>query len=156
MRRRRYGGAGLPALALAVMMAGCGDDSGTPPDPGPDPALEPFVGTWEADSLVVTSSGDSTIVVNVIDEGGTLTLNITEGGNYTLTLAYAGSPIISIGTVTVEGDVIISRPSGGGPPEPLTYDFPSSDRLVLSGGISFPFTSATPTPGELYTEMFLR
>ena len=140
--------------AVTAALAGCGDDPPTVVDPD-DPLLQPFVGTWEADSLVVTSTGDSIIVADVIARGGTLTWNVQPSGAFTLTLVYAGSPLVVIGQAQAFETAIVTTPTVG-PPESYAYEFLAADRLVLEGGIVFPFTSGAPTPGELYTEMVRR
>lgn len=149
----RFASQGIAIFLALSTLAACGDDPVVGVGVEPDPLLEALVGTWEADSLVVTSSGDSTIVVDVLEAGGTLTLNIQRSGGYTLTLAYAGTPLVDIGQLDVFETVIVSRSSTGSDPEPLSYLFLGDDRVRLQGEIAFPFTSGTPTPGEIYTEL---
>ncbi len=55
--RSRLGGMGL---TLLLVLGACGDSS--PTDVAvPDPAVEPFVGNWDATEFIVTSVADESI-----------------------------------------------------------------------------------------------
>ena len=54
----------LKAVVLAVLISACGDEPA-----GPDPLLAPFVGSWEATALVLTSPLSNLASVDLIELG---------------------------------------------------------------------------------------
>jgi hypothetical protein len=103
----------------------------------PDPAVEPFVGDWEASEFVVTNLADPDQTVDVTD-GGSFTLNVQPSGQYTAILDFPDSPTPGVeqGRLTVVGNSVRLSPLVG---DPITsaYAFEGSDRLVLDGPTAF-------------------
>ncbi len=67
-------------LALAAFSAACAPGE-TPVAPSANPLLEPFVGTWDATVLTIRSVADTSIVVDLL-ENGVSYISIYESGNY--------------------------------------------------------------------------
>lgn len=147
-------------VALLTAVAACGGTT----DPAPvedDPAIEPFVGTWDAGVLTVTSDADTTIVADLIEIDGAFTLNVQPSGQYTAQLAFPPAdslgiePFIEIGQMTVTDGFLTLRPTT--PPGPAVsseYTFVSDDVLRVVGPTDFDFNlDGDPDPAELYIEM---
>lgn len=139
--RRRWS-ARLACIALTVAVAACGGDD--PVVPEPDEAIEPFVGTWDADVYTMTSVEDPSVVADVIGIGGSFTLNVQPSGTYTATLVFTdGENTLSfgeIGELTVGSGFITLRPTQP-PADPSTaeYTFLSAEHLRLEGPSEFDF-----------------
>lgn len=151
----------LAALALVA----CGGGDTTPVEPTPDPAVEPFVGTWDAETLTVTSTAaDTSIVADLIDIGGSFTLNVQESGQYTAQLAFAATdslgidPFVEIGRLSVSGDFVTLDPeTPPGDPVASEYAFLADDLLRLEGPTEFDFNlDESPDPAILLIELRLR
>lgn len=149
MRRRwRSGGAVLAALLLS----GCGSDS-----VGPDPALAPFVGDWDATKLVITSVANPQIKPDLIALGASFRLNVQPSGQYTAVLIYAQQASTEIGQLSVSGNTLT-----------LSRDFPTrttsnaiyvlaGNRLTLDGDTEFDFNlDGTPEPAIAHFELLRR
>ena len=65
------------ALAL-ILIAGCGDDA-----TGVD--ADDIAGTWTATAIVFTQTAAPMTVVDIVDEGASLTLLLGADGSYTFT-----------------------------------------------------------------------
>src|SRR5262245_5217531 len=122
---------GMAAGALAA--AACGSD---PVEI--DPAVAPFVGTWDA--VVMTATGDSppNTVIDILGAGGTFWISVEPSGQYTATLAFLG-PHVELGDLTVESSSGLTLHPLGGDPAPTTYVFAKADSLVLDGATRFDF-----------------
>lgn len=135
-------------MALAAVAGACGGD-----DPvEPDPAVAPFVGTWDADSLTLTNVAEPATVANVLDFGSFF-VRVEPSGQYTATLEVFGSPEVQIGQLTVSGSTMTLTPSvpAGEPPSTSTYTFVSDDYLVLEGPTDFDFNlDGTDEAAEAY------
>jgi hypothetical protein len=156
MRRSRNVRSAILAL-LALSVAACGND----PVTGivDDPAVEPFVGTWDARAFTVTADADTTIVADLL-LNGSFVVNIQPSGTYTGTLIYGGlSPIVEIGKITVADGFVTLRPNQASPcpPSPQPYEFTNPDYLILGPGPTcFPFRPGELDPGQAYIELELR
>ena len=143
-------------LMLAFTAGACGGSGTGIEPPEEDPAVEPFVGRWDADSLVVSSTNDTT-VVNLIEIGGAFTLNVEPSGQYTATLAFAATdslgiePFVEIGQMTVGDGFITLRPqTPPGAPASSEYTFLADDLLRLEGPTEFDFNlDEEPDPATL-------
>jgi hypothetical protein len=136
-------------LLSAGVLGGCGGDNG----PEVDPAVAPFVGTWDADSLAVTNDADTTVVANVLDFGSFF-ITVEPSGQYTATLTVNGSANPQIGQLTVNNaNTLTLTPSfpSGEPPATSSYVFLSGDYVVLEGPTDFDFNlDGTPEPAQAY------
>lgn len=149
MRRswKRLVGLGM----LVALWGACGGDGPTGPEV--DPAIAPFVGTWDADVFTVTSTADTSIVADLL-ENGSFTINIQPSGTYTANLDFGGVPLSEIGTMSVAGGYITLRPNGGdvatGP-----YAFAGEDYLKVGPApTDFDFNlDGDPDPATVYWEV---
>ena len=90
------------AAALVTLLLGA--CRGNPS--GPDPALEPFVGEWNATSLVLTSVANPQVHPDLIALGAAFKLDVQPSGQYTAILIYALQASTEIGTITVSGNTV--------------------------------------------------
>lgn len=124
-------------VLLALGAAACGGSDPTGVEP--DPAVEPFVGTWEASTFEITSAADPTLMYDIL-EGGAFTINVQPSGQYTATLEYPGflAPVTEFGRMTVGATTLTLDPSTG-PPVTSSYVFDGPDRVTLEGPTEFDF-----------------
>ncbi len=147
-RRRAWGG----AILTALLLAGCGGES-----VGPDAAIAPLVGDWDATSLILTSVANPQVNPDLVALGASFRLNIQPSGQYTAILLYAQQSSTEIGTLSVSGNVIT-----------LMRDFPSKatsaavfalagDRMTMDGDSEFDFNlDGTPEPALAHFELVRR
>lgn len=130
-RPRRWG----VSAALALALSGCGDSGSA--GPVLDPAMEPFVGTWEATEFIVTSVADPDERIDIL-AGGSFTIVVEPSGQYTATLDIEGLPVpgVEFGQATVDGSSIILDPEEG-PTAASTFVFDGPDRVTLEGSTEF-------------------
>jgi hypothetical protein len=122
------------ALTVALTAVACGGDD--PLVVQTDPAVAPFVGTWDAVDFTVTNDADTTTVPADLLKNGSFTINIQPSGLYTATLVLGAlNPFVEIGQLTVSGSVLTLTPTGGPGPCPASsvFEFPDTDTLVLDG-----------------------
>jgi hypothetical protein len=150
-RGARLGSGGPWAwLAFVLLALGCGGDGGTGPDPV-DPALEPFVGSWEASSFELTNPANPTDFVDVMD-GGSFSLNVQPSGQYTAILSFPDLPTpgVEIGQLSVIGTSVRLSPQGG-QAATSSFEFDGADRLILDGPTEFDWNrDLQPDPAEAY------
>ncbi|MDX1648037.1 MAG: hypothetical protein R3304_12895 [Longimicrobiales bacterium] len=157
MRRRRLE---VGMIMLLVAGVGCGGGPDVT-EVEPDPAIQPFVGTWDAETMTVTSVADTSIVADLIDAGGAFTLNVQESGQYTAQLSFAATdsagiePFVEIGRMTVFDDFITLSPTTPpGDPVSSEYEFVEDDFLRLEGPTDFDFNlDGTTDPAVLLLEL---
>ncbi len=156
--RARFSNYAIVAM-VAVAASACGDGTTTPiTDP---PEIEPFVGLWDAEEFRVTSDADSSIVADLIEIGGSFTLNIEASGTYTAQLSFTATdslgiqPFVEIGQMSVAGGFVTLRPTvPPGSPASSAYTFVREDFLRLVGPTEFDFNlDEVPDPAELFTEL---
>ncbi len=136
-------------LLTTLALAACGTDP-----VGPDPAIAPFVGDWEATKMVVTSLANPEVSLDLIEFGATFTVNIQPSGQYTAILIYTQQASTEIGTISVSGNTLT-----------LHRDFPSAstsasiyalsgDSLTLDGETEFDFNlDGTPEAAVAHIEL---
>ncbi len=139
-------------LALLLAVAACGGSS--PSDVAtPDPAVEPFVGDWDATEFVVTSVADEGTFFDLIDATGLFTLNVQPSGAYTATLFIPDEmqqPSVENGTLSVVGAAIRLNPAQGASAT-SAYEFDGPDVLILDGPTEFDFNfDGTSEPATLH------
>jgi hypothetical protein len=144
---------GWTAWTLAVLMAahisGCGSES-----TGPDPALAPLVGAWDATRLRLTSVANPQVIVDLIELGAAFRLDIQPSGQYTAILLYAQQTSTEIGTLSVSGNTLTMRrefPSVSTSAAVFTL---AGNRLTLDGDSEFDFNlDGTPDPALAHFEL---
>lgn len=144
----------LGSVCAVLVLAGCG---GSSTEVEIDPAVEPFVGTWDAVVFTVTSTEPppNTVVVDVLTLGA-FWIAIEPSGTYTATLEFPGAPP-EIGKLTIESSAQLTLRPNGGDPAPSTYVFAASDSLVLDGGTEFDFNlDRVDEPGQAHIELLRR
>jgi hypothetical protein len=109
-------------FVLVVTLLGCSDGTVTA-----NASVADLVGDWTATRFQVTNKSNPTQSPELIhDLGAQFTLDVQPSGQYTAILAYQGTPITELGTLTIDqGDLVFE----------VTY--PASDtnrsRLTLAG-----------------------
>ncbi|MBM4183402.1 MAG: hypothetical protein FJ207_04150 [Gemmatimonadetes bacterium] len=148
MRDRMARGARVAWVLLAT--GACGTEA-----VGPDPALEPFVGTWDAVVFNVTADAPPNPVANLLTLGR-FWISVEPSGQYTATLEWLGG-FAEIGQLTVQNSTTLVLDSNTGPPAPSTYLFAMTDSLVLDGATEFDFNlHGTDEPGQAHMELVRR
>lgn len=143
------------AIVMAAVGTACGGDQGT--DVNPDVA--PFVGTWVADSLTVTSAANDTVIANVLDSvfGGSFSITVEPSGQYTATLTVLGQANPEIGWLSIINASTLSlTPTfpAGRPVATAAYAFEGDDDLVLDGDTEFDFNrDGTPEAAFAHFEL---
>lgn len=133
---RGWGSRWVGALvsALLLVWTGCGGSTLQP-----DPAIAPFVGTWDAVVFTVRSDADPAIIVDVLSIARFF-IHIEPSGQYTATLQFPGvSP--EVGQLTVIGSTIRLDPAtpADAPTVTASFVFVRDDYLILDGPTSFDF-----------------
>lgn len=145
MRQRMRGWVGW-ALMLFVA-AGCGKDA-----IAVDPAVQRFVGTWDAVDFTVT--GD-TIVVDVLTLGP-FWISVEPSGQYTATLEFLGG-FAELGQLSVQNSTTLTLDPSDGPPAPSAFVFATADSLILDGATEFDFNlDGTEEPAQAHIELVRR
>ncbi len=122
---------------LAVLLSACGGD-----DPlEADASIEAFVGDWRATSLVLTSSFNADLSVDLIELGSSFDLNVQPSGHYTAILVFAGQGQTEFGQLSLSGPstVILNREFPTPSQDISTFTFEGPDRLILDGDTEFDF-----------------
>jgi len=125
-------------FALLWSAAACGDTQDGPVVP--DAQVAPFVGDWIAEELVLTNAANPDVVVDLIAQGATFTLNVQPSNQYTGVLAIAGQASTEFGKVSVAGPTMTLHrefPTPG--TTPGTFEFFGPDRFTLDGDSEFDF-----------------
>jgi len=139
------------AIVAAALVAACGDDTSV----NVDPTVAPFVGTWVADSMTVTSDADPPQVANVLDFGSFFVV-VEPSGQYTATLEVLGQSSPESGRLTVTGSTITLTPTfpPGRSPAVADYEFVADDFLILDGSTEFDFNGdGTPESAQAHIEL---
>src|SRR3954463_14934011 len=109
----------LLPLSLTVLLLGCSDEAITA-----NPSIANLVGDWQATRFQVTNKANSAQSPELIhDVGAQFTLDIQPSGQYTAILAYQGTPITELGTLSIDqGDLVFN----------VTYPSAESSRSRLT------------------------
>jgi hypothetical protein len=147
----------LIALA-ALIMAGCGGDSGTPP---PSSDLERMAGSWQGIEFRLTSQQAPIRTFDLIDADGTFRLDIQASGRYAATLTLGGEIAVESGRFELSGNQFTQTPTNPpGPPVTGTWTMANDNSLTLSGIIEFDFDpgdgTANPEPADALIVMVRR
>jgi hypothetical protein len=121
-------------LLLVLVSLSCSDD-GTEPQAD----LAPLVGTWQANTLLLTNQANPSVSVDLVEEGADFILSILSTGQYSASLSAFGIANTEVGTITVSGnEATITPTSPVGPPIVSIWSFQGS-ALVLDGESVFDF-----------------
>jgi hypothetical protein len=126
-------------VIAATIAASCGGDSGgsggTPASPS---TVATLVGTWKATKAEYVSTANSSVRVEVVAQGTTLTLTLESAGTYTERIVDPGQEgQTTTGTWSATQDIMTLKPTG------VTWDIQfdmtlSGTTLTLNGGhVSF-------------------
>lgn len=147
-RRTIWGG----AMLLALLVAGCGGEA-----VGPDVALAPLVGDWDATRLVLTSVANPQVKPDLVALGAAFRLNVQPSGLYTAILLYAEQSSTEIGTLSVSGTTLTMRrdfPSRSTSAAVFTI---SGSRMTMDGDSKFDFNlDGTSEPALAHFELVRR
>jgi hypothetical protein len=139
-------------FAMVALGGACGGD-----DPvEPDPAVAPFVGTWQADSLTISALPPDMTVANILGVGGSFFITVESSGQYTASLEILGQSSPEIGQLTVlSGSTLRLTPTTPpGPSVVATYFFARPDSLILDGPTEFDFNNdGTPEDAQAHFEL---
>jgi len=145
-RMRRAAGVGLVAVGLGAC--------GTEPT-GPDPAIEPFVGTWDAVVFTVTGDAPPNEVADLLQLGN-FWISVQPSGQYTATLEWLGG-FAEIGQLSVQNSNTLTLDATNAPPAASTYVFATADSLVLDGATEFDFNlDGTDEAAQAHMELVRR
>ena len=145
-RLRRCVGVGCVAAAVTA----CGSDP-----VAVDPAVAPFVGTWDAVAFTVTGDAPPNTVADLLTLGS-FWISIEPSGQYTATLEWLGG-FAELGHLTVQSTSSLTLDPSNGPPAPSTYVFATADSLILDGATEFDFNGdQTDEPAQAHIELLRR
>ncbi|MGD8281298.1 MAG: hypothetical protein PVF69_09095 [Gemmatimonadota bacterium] len=148
-RRARRAATAVLYIVMSVGVAACGSESGT----DVDPAVAPFVGTWDATVLTLSNG---VVTADILGSGGSFFITVEPSGLYTATLEAFGSPAVEIGQLSVSGSTLTLTPTQppGQPAATSDYEFQSDDYLVLDGTAEFDINSdGTPETVDAHFEL---
>lgn len=138
----------LLSSLLLLFALGCSEDPTGPKE------LEPFVGVWDANELVMTNQANPSVEVDLIQEGASFTLSVLANGQYAATLTFLGQGTSEMGTIKVSGSQITITPTQPeGPPLVATWSF-LGENLVLDGESEFDF-NLDGTPEASFSHIVL-
>ena len=142
---------GVATVLVVVLTGACGED---PIEA--DPAVTPFVGTWDADSLTLISDASPPDTANLLTFGSFF-ITVEPSGQYTATLTVLGQPSPEIGQLgVVNGSTLTLTPSfpAGRPVGTSAYVFQADDYLILDGPTEFDFNlDGTAEPAQAHFEL---
>jgi hypothetical protein len=141
----------LPLCLVAIGLVGC---SGHDPVSA-NASVASLVGDWQATRFQVTNKANPAQSPELIhDLGAQFTLDVQPSGQYTAILAYQGTPITELGSLSVEqSDVVfhVTYPSSETSRSHLTL---TSGRMTLDGDTEFDFNNdAKPDPATAHIEL---
>jgi hypothetical protein len=76
----------LSAVLILFFATSCGEDDSELVKEGGDFAISELVGTWEATSAFFGSDANANVSVDIIEDGGSLSLTVQSSGTCTLTI----------------------------------------------------------------------
>ncbi len=130
---------GLGAL-LGVAAVGCQENNQILEA---DAEIIALAGTWNVAVFEYTSATEPPVVRDLIQEGGSATLDLRNNGSYTLTVVPAGGqPDVTNGFMVVEGSVILVSDTSV-PGETTAYDlsFDSETMTLVTTEVGFDFNN---------------
>jgi len=131
----------LGMATLAVMLVACGGTDEVPPFEV-DEAIQPFVGTWDAEVFTVTSEATPTRVFDLFDPivTGSFDLKVEPSGFYTAILVFGGIPLVEMGQLSVNDGFVTLRPNAPGASAATSaFTFFEASYLQLLGPTEFDY-----------------
>ena len=147
------------AIAAAAACGGGGDDGGSPttPPPGIDPGdLTPVIGSWTADSIVVSPKANPAVSREIVSADGVVfTFVVESSGAYRATLNAFGQSSQETGTLRVSGDRLFFTVQSPLPGSSSGTFSRQGELLVMLGDLVLDFNQ-DGTPDDLSTRFVLR
>ena len=141
--RRTISPAAMLIALAAIIVPGCGGDSGTPPVSGD---LERMAGSWQGTEFRLTSQQAPIRTFELIGAGGSFRLDIQASGRYAATLTLGGEIGVESGRFELSGNQFTQTPTNPpGPPVTGTWAMATDNSLTLAGTIEFDFDPADNT-----------
>ncbi|MEZ4811354.1 MAG: hypothetical protein R2819_13430 [Allomuricauda sp.] len=130
----------LGVCSLLLLLASCGSDEGDPLV-GSEISISDIQGNWNAIRAVFDIAGTgASQSIDIVEEGGTVTLQIQSNGRFTLTVTQQGeSPEVSQGQMSFDEDLLVVEfDDSSGDWEYFSIQS-SSSTLSISGPAEFDF-----------------
>ncbi len=146
---------------LALLWVGCSLVSCSEDDEGPDCSIEgtnfsvsDISGNWTAtEARFFNVSTEPIQVVDVVAEGGTVTLSIQSNGNFTLNITESDGPNArSSGDLCFDEELLVVRFDGDAPDdyELFQIQLNGANNLFIGGPSEFDFNGdGTPDPADI-------
>lgn len=147
--------AGLSLLLLLFTglagLSGCSDST----DPGVDEALAFLVGTWDAESFVVTNPVDPTQSVDIVAAGSSFLLTVEPSGRYQASLSLLTTTSTVFGRLELDGNrITLFQEFPTEDTQEGTLEQLSQDRIRLSAETAFDFDQdGVPDPADFTAEL---
>ena len=141
-------------MGVLFFLLACGEGGPT----GPDPALEPFVGSWDAVVMTWTGHAPPNVVADVL-QFGSFSFSVEPSGQYTARLEVLGNAAPEIGQLSVSGSTLTLTPSYpvGAPVATATFSFSGADSLTMEGPGEFDFNlDQVKEAAQLHLELVRR
>ncbi|MGB5238338.1 MAG: hypothetical protein WBM43_06230 [Flavobacteriaceae bacterium] len=142
---------------IVVPLCSCNDKGGDDSDcslQGTNLSIADISGNWVATSATFFTTSDPIQTVNVVAEGGTVTLSIQSGGGFTLNISESDGPSdSSAGDFCFDEDLLVVRFDGDDPDDWEYYRVQltsGNNTLSIGGPAEFDFNGdGTPDPAEV-------
>ncbi|MEO1012903.1 MAG: hypothetical protein AAFX53_16510 [Bacteroidota bacterium] len=136
----------IAGVVVGNLLISCSEE-GEGPDcslQGTNLSISDISGNWNANSAVFGLAADGPVgEIDVVADGGSVTLNIQSGGRFTLNISQPGEPSdISPGSLCFDEDLLVVNFDEDGPDE---YEFfgiqfnSSTNTLTIEGPTTFDF-----------------
>lgn len=141
---------GLVLVLLAL--SACGDDA---TDPGVNPDVAFLVGSWEAESFVVTSVADPSQSLDLVATGSSFLFTVEPSGRYQASLTVFGSTSTVFGRLELTGQAVtLFQEFPTQDTQTGTLEQISADRVRLTAETSFDFDlNGEPDPAVFTAEL---
>jgi hypothetical protein len=141
----------LLPLLLVVVVLGCSNGGAITANA----SIADLVGDWQATRFQVTNKANPAQAPELIhDLGAQFTLDIQPSGQYTAILAYQGTPITELGTLTIDQGTLVfdvTYPASDTNRSRLTL---SGRHMTLDGDTEFDFNNdGKPDPATAHIEL---
>lgn len=121
---------------ILLAFAGCSDST----DPGVQEDLAFLVGSWDAESFVVTNRADPTQSVDIVATGSSFLFSVEPSGRYQASLTVLGATSTVFGRLELDGEQItIFQEFPTEDTQNGTLERLSQDRVRLSAETGFDF-----------------
>jgi hypothetical protein len=125
----------IAIAVLAILAVGCNKDSVT------GPSTETLTGTWKATKAEYVNVANSSIKVDIVSQGSTVTL-VLEASTYTFTTSDARvQPSIASGSWSSSKDTLTLKPTGASFTIIFDMALNGSTLTLNGGGVMFDFNA---------------